>query len=85
MIPEVSVVIISDYGKRVVSSRVLKSAISLARKYKIPVTVDPKVEHFKKHRKVTAITPSEKEAIIEMSAKNIKTDEDIAVPVYSNI
>ncbi|MDR3092387.1 MAG: D-glycero-beta-D-manno-heptose-7-phosphate kinase [Endomicrobium sp.] len=78
LIPKVSAVIISDYGKGVVSSKVLKSTISLARKYKIPVTVDPKVKHFKKYRKVTAITPNEKEAIIGMSAKNIETDEDIA-------
>ncbi|MDR0820577.1 MAG: D-glycero-beta-D-manno-heptose-7-phosphate kinase [Endomicrobium sp.] len=79
LMPETNAVIISDYGKGVISSKVLKRTIFLARKYKIPITVDPKTEHFKKYRKVTTITPNEKEAIGGMNAKNIKTDEDITV------
>ncbi|MDR3256963.1 MAG: D-glycero-beta-D-manno-heptose-7-phosphate kinase [Endomicrobium sp.] len=79
LIPKVNAVVISDYGKGVIIPKVLKRVISLARKYKIPVTVDPKIEHFKKYKKVTTITPNEKEAIEGMGAKNIKTDEAIAI------
>jgi D-beta-D-heptose 7-phosphate kinase/D-beta-D-heptose 1-phosphate adenosyltransferase len=79
LIPEVNAVIISDYGKGVLSSKVLKRTIFLARKYKVPVTVDPKIDHFKKYKKITTMTPNEKEAIEGMNAKNIKTDEDIAI------
>ncbi|MDR2398985.1 MAG: D-glycero-beta-D-manno-heptose-7-phosphate kinase [Endomicrobium sp.] len=75
--PKVNAVIISDYGKGVICHSVLKKTISLARKYKIPVTVDPKIDHFKKYKKITTMTPNEKEAIEGMEAKNIKTDEDI--------
>ncbi|MDR1474075.1 MAG: D-glycero-beta-D-manno-heptose-7-phosphate kinase [Endomicrobium sp.] len=75
--PKVNAVIISDYGKGVIGPSVLKKTISLARKYKIPVTVDPKTDHFKKYKKITTMTPNEKEAIEGMEAKNIKTDEDI--------
>ncbi|MDR2811610.1 MAG: D-glycero-beta-D-manno-heptose-7-phosphate kinase [Endomicrobium sp.] len=78
-IPKANAVIISDYGKGVVSHTVLKKTIALARKYKIPVTVDPKIEHFKKYKKITTMTPNEKEAIEGMGLKNIKTDKDIAV------
>jgi D-beta-D-heptose 7-phosphate kinase/D-beta-D-heptose 1-phosphate adenosyltransferase len=79
VIPKVNAVIISDYGKGVVGPSVLKKTISLARKYKIPATVDPKIDHFKKYKKITTMTPNEKEAIEGMGAKNIKTDEDIEV------
>ena len=79
IIPQVNAVIISDYGKGVISPKVLKKTISLAKKYKIPVAVDPKVDHFKKYKKITTMTPNEKEAIEGMNAKNIRTDEDIVV------
>lgn len=78
-IPKANAVIISDYGKGVVSPIVLKKTIALARKYKIPVTVDPKIDRFKKYKKITTMTPNEKEAIEGMGLKNIKTDKDIAV------
>jgi D-beta-D-heptose 7-phosphate kinase/D-beta-D-heptose 1-phosphate adenosyltransferase len=77
--PKVNAVIISDYGKGVVSPSILKKTISLARKYKIPVTVDPKIDHFKKYKKITTMTPNEKEAIEGMVAKNIRTEEDIEI------
>jgi D-beta-D-heptose 7-phosphate kinase/D-beta-D-heptose 1-phosphate adenosyltransferase len=77
LIPKVDAVIISDYGKGVLSFKILKKAISLAKKYRIPITVDPKIDCFKKYRRVTLITPNEKEAIEGMSARDVKTDEDI--------
>ena len=51
LIPKVNGVIISDYGKGVISQKVLKRTIMLARKHKIPVTVDPKIENFKKYNR----------------------------------
>jgi D-beta-D-heptose 7-phosphate kinase/D-beta-D-heptose 1-phosphate adenosyltransferase len=78
LISEVNAVIISDYGKGVVSSKVLKKTILIAKKYKIPITVDPKIDHFKKYKKITTMTPNKKEAAEGMGAKNIKTDEDVA-------
>jgi D-beta-D-heptose 7-phosphate kinase/D-beta-D-heptose 1-phosphate adenosyltransferase len=78
LISTVDAVIISDYEKGVVSPMVLKKTIALARKHKIPVTVDPKIYHFKKYKKITAMTPNEEEAIKGMNAKNVETAEDIA-------
>jgi D-beta-D-heptose 7-phosphate kinase/D-beta-D-heptose 1-phosphate adenosyltransferase len=78
ILPKTNAVIISDYGKGAVSPNILKKIISLAEKCKIPVTVDPKIEYFKKYRKVTTITPNTKEAIEGMNAKNIKTDDALA-------
>jgi D-beta-D-heptose 7-phosphate kinase/D-beta-D-heptose 1-phosphate adenosyltransferase len=79
LIPKVNAVIISDYGKGILSSKVLKKTISLAKNYRVPITVDPKIDHFKKYKRVTLITPNEKEAIDGMSAKSVKTDEDAIV------
>ena len=77
LIPKVNGIILSDYGKGVISPKVLKRAISLAVKYKIPITVDPKIENFKKYKRVTTITPNLKEAVEGMNAKNINTEESV--------
>jgi D-glycero-beta-D-manno-heptose-7-phosphate kinase len=55
-------VILSDYGKGVLIPQSIKSAISACRKNKIPVCVDPKVEHFLLYKNVTCITPNTNEA-----------------------
>jgi D-beta-D-heptose 7-phosphate kinase/D-beta-D-heptose 1-phosphate adenosyltransferase len=59
---EADAVILSDYGKGVVSRRVLSAAIRGARGRGIPVVVDPKVEHFGLYRGVDCITPNTAEA-----------------------
>jgi rfaE bifunctional protein kinase chain/domain len=55
-------VILSDYGKGVIGPRLLAAAIPAARRRKIPVTVDPKPEHFRKYKGVTCVTPNTSEA-----------------------
>ena len=77
---QVDGVIISDYAKGIVTDKVLKKIITIAKKKKIPVTVDPKVENFKKYKHITCMTPNTKEAIEGMNAQHqgIKTDADIA-------
>lgn len=79
VISKVDGIIISDYAKGIVVPKVLKKIITLARKYNAPVTVDPKVENFKQYKYITCMTPNTKEATEGMNAKNIHTDEDIAV------
>lgn len=76
-IPEADGVILSDYGKGVINPKVLKRAIYLARKHKIPVTVDPKIENFKKYKRVTSITPNLKEASEGMNVKNIADEQAV--------
>lgn len=55
-------IVISDYGKGIITPAVLKAAIAAARKRRIPITVDPKIEHFRRYRGVTCITPNLHEA-----------------------
>ncbi|MDX6768580.1 MAG: D-glycero-beta-D-manno-heptose-7-phosphate kinase [Elusimicrobiota bacterium] len=54
--------ILSDYGKGVIGPRLLARAIARAKRKGIPVTVDPKPEHFRRYRGVTTVTPNTAEA-----------------------
>ncbi|MFH0772389.1 MAG: D-glycero-beta-D-manno-heptose-7-phosphate kinase [Candidatus Omnitrophota bacterium] len=61
-IDEFDGIIIEDYGKGVITPRLLKEIIPLAKKRNKIITVDPKEEHFSYYGGVTAITPNRKEA-----------------------
>lgn len=56
------VLIVSDYGKGVVTGATLKAAMGEARGAGKMVCVDPKESHFGSYVGVTAITPNQKEA-----------------------
>ncbi len=55
-------VILSDYGKGVIGPKLLSRAIPGARRRRIPITVDPKPEHFRRYKGVTCVTPNTSEA-----------------------
>ncbi|MBU2530090.1 MAG: D-glycero-beta-D-manno-heptose-7-phosphate kinase [Elusimicrobia bacterium] len=59
-------VIISDYGKGMFTPSMISKTIKLCTNFKIPVCVDPKVEHFGKYKNVTCITPNTNEAFSGM-------------------
>ncbi|MRR53471.1 MAG: D-glycero-beta-D-manno-heptose-7-phosphate kinase [Deltaproteobacteria bacterium] len=54
--------LISDYGKGLLTSRVLSGVIASAQERGIPVIVDPKGSDYRKYRGATIITPNRKEA-----------------------
>ena len=56
------VLIVSDYGKGVVTAGTLSAAVSEAREQGKKICVDPKESHFASYVGVTAITPNQKEA-----------------------
>lgn len=62
-IPSHKAVVISDYGKGVVTPAVIRTALAEARRRNIPVIVDPKIEHFLQYRGVDCLTPNTKEAV----------------------
>lgn len=69
-------VIIEDYGKGVINPYFIDSLISLCRKKKKIVTVDPKEEHFDFYKGVTALTPNLREAEIAAGLK-VKNKSEI--------
>jgi bifunctional ADP-heptose synthase (sugar kinase/adenylyltransferase) len=54
--------LISDYNKGIVNSSLMGRVLTLAGEKKIPVFVDPKVEHFHLFSPVTLVTPNHFEA-----------------------
>ena len=72
---EISALIISDYGKGVITLKLLSELIDLCRKNHIFIGVDPKETHFLNYKKVSLITPNHNEAAFAYG-KKIK-DEDI--------
>jgi len=72
-LPRVEACIISDYGKGVVTTRVARECIRLARQAGRPVVVDPKGTDYTKYRGATVVKPNLHEA--ERSAKREITGE----------
>ena len=58
------VVLLSDYGKGVLTTKLTEEIISLANEANIPVLVDPKGSNYHKYKGATLLTPNKKEAII---------------------
>lgn len=59
---EADLVILSDYGKGVLSARACSEAISRCRERGIPVVVDPKGNDYRRYARATAVTPNQHEA-----------------------
>lgn len=62
-------IILSDYGKGVITKKLVRRVCSLAHQQKKIITIDPKVEHFNYYTKATCITPNRKET--ENAIRNI--------------
>jgi len=61
-LPRCEALIVSDYGKGVVTRVVLERAIGLARAQGIPTAVDPKESHLDAYQGVSILTPNQHEA-----------------------
>ncbi|MBF0358829.1 MAG: D-glycero-beta-D-manno-heptose 1-phosphate adenylyltransferase, partial [Magnetococcales bacterium] len=59
--PYPGAVILSDYGKGVLSVEVCQAIIKTAKEMNIPVLVDPKGVNYEKYRGATTLTPNRKE------------------------
>ena len=58
----ISCVVISDYAKGVITPSLLEHVGKLTRNRKIPLVIDPKVEHFSYYEGATVLTPNHMEA-----------------------
>jgi len=73
-INRVDIIIVSDYGKGIITPSMLKKIFSLAGKHKKRVVIDPKVGHFKDYRGATILTPNKNEARVALGG--ILTEEE---------
>ena len=67
------VVILSDYGKGVLTTKLTQEIISISNKNKVKVFVDPKGKDFSKYKGAYTLTPNKKEAI---EASNILINDN---------
>lgn len=77
LISNANAVIISDYGKGVVTKDTARIVIDAAVKANIPVIVDPKGSDYGKYSGATVCTPNMKE-IQAAVGRSVSTEEDIA-------
>jgi len=62
--PDIDVVLISDYGKGLITKNLLSKVTASAKKYKKMIIVDPKGLDFSKYSGVSLLTPNKKEAAL---------------------
>lgn len=77
VLPDVQAIIVSDYGKGVLSEAVLRVIIDKARAANVPVIVDPKGTDFSIYRGASAITPNKKELSGATQGAAVASDDDI--------
>jgi D-beta-D-heptose 7-phosphate kinase/D-beta-D-heptose 1-phosphate adenosyltransferase len=70
------VVILSDYGKGVLTTKLTQEIISISNKNKVKVFVDPKGKDYSKYKGAYTLTPNKKEAI-EATNIIIKNNESL--------
>jgi D-beta-D-heptose 7-phosphate kinase/D-beta-D-heptose 1-phosphate adenosyltransferase len=74
LIKKADAVIISDYGKGVLSSQNCQQIIRLAKRARKPVLVDPKGNDYSKYRGITIMTPNRLEAETATGIKIVDPD-----------
>jgi len=76
LLENVCAVVVSDYGKGVVTDRTAKAVIEAAKKRGIPIVVDPKGICYNKYRGATVCTPNMME-LQAATGRNINDETDI--------
>ncbi len=79
--------IISDYNKGIITEPLLQKVLSFTQRKKLPVYVDPKVEHFLFFSPVTLITPNhlEAESVVHHACRSDIEVEKVGETILSKI
>ena len=80
-IGDVDVVAISDYGKGLLTTRLLQDIIAVARNADVPVVVDPKGLDYARYRGATLTKPNFKEAYEAAGMSHDASLEDVAAKI----
>jgi D-beta-D-heptose 7-phosphate kinase/D-beta-D-heptose 1-phosphate adenosyltransferase len=76
MLPSVQVLVLSDYGKGVLTPAVCHAAIAAAKEQGVPVIVDPKGRDYARYAGATIITPNRRE-LAEATGQALSGDSEI--------
>lgn len=77
LIAKADAVILSDYGKGVLSESVIRAAITAAQKAGIPVLVDPKKQDYSVYAGADIVTPNKKELSEAVNGLAVNTDDEV--------
>lgn len=77
MMPQMRAIIISDYGKGLLTPSLLRGVISKANALGLPILADPKGIDFSIYKGVQAITPNKKELSLASGLSDLSSDEKI--------
>ncbi|MDX8431321.1 MAG: D-glycero-beta-D-manno-heptose-7-phosphate kinase [Candidatus Algichlamydia australiensis] len=83
ILPQISVVAISDYGKGFLTKELLQKLIARAQKAKVPVLVDPKGLDFSKYSGATLVKPNCKEAYLASGLSQEASLEEVSESIFS--
>lgn len=78
-IGDVGAVIISDYGKGMLTPRLIEEIISIANHNNIPVLVDPKGNDYSRYKGASVVTPNRKE--LSEATNGMATDSDAQIEI----
>ncbi|EAI7253121.1 D-glycero-beta-D-manno-heptose-7-phosphate kinase [Campylobacter lari] len=86
-------IVLSDYAKGVLTSKVTKALIEHANTLNLPILIDPKGSDFGKYQNATLLTPNKKEAIqalgvekidnLEKALKKLKDDLNLTYSIIT--
>ncbi|HRQ60247.1 MAG TPA: bifunctional heptose 7-phosphate kinase/heptose 1-phosphate adenyltransferase [Alphaproteobacteria bacterium] len=76
-------VLVSDYGKGLLTPTLLKAIMAAAKQAGIPVIVDPKGKDYVRYAGATAVTPNKKELAEATGGMDVSTDESVIAAASS--
>ncbi|MCX2683689.1 D-glycero-beta-D-manno-heptose-7-phosphate kinase [Campylobacter sp. MIT 21-1685] len=89
IVADYKAIVLSDYGKGLLTAKICQHIIQKARKLHIPVLIDPKGSDYTKYKGATLLTPNKKEALevlrfqhleagnLELGIKKLKHDYEL--------
>ncbi|HEG2607202.1 D-glycero-beta-D-manno-heptose-7-phosphate kinase [Campylobacter sp. W0066.1] len=93
IVKDYDAIILSDYAKGALTSKVTKALIEHANTLNLPILIDPKGSDFSKYQNATLLTPNKKEAIqalgvekidnLEKALKKLKDDLNLTYSIIT--
>ncbi|MGH1403938.1 MAG: D-glycero-beta-D-manno-heptose-7-phosphate kinase [Alphaproteobacteria bacterium] len=77
LMDDVQIVILSDYGKGILTPHLIQSLITLAKEKNIPVLVDPKGNDYSIYKGADVVTPNKKELSGATAGMAVQSDEEV--------
>ncbi len=71
LVGDFEAVVLSDYAKGVLTTKVCKALIKRAKELELPILIDPKGSDYSKYRGATLLTPNKKEALKALQYENL--------------